>query len=107
MHINRKRLPHLAAGILKTGTIVECEIHRLRVQHLASRAIFRHLAGGQHTGDFILGDFLPFEFDRSVQPIRARQSAGETGNHVIDPNLGHLLRRLNGGADGALGFLHG
>ena len=40
------------------------------------------------------------------QPIAARLGAREAGDHMIDPHIRHLLRRLHRSADRTLGLVH-
>ncbi len=86
--------------------MVEREVHRLGMQHLATFAVIGHLAGGQHPADILLVDRGAFDVDLSGQAVGPRPCPRETGNDMVDADIGHLLRGLHGRADRALGLLH-
>ena len=69
MHIHRQRLTQLAAWIRKPRTIIKGKVHRLRMQHLAARTVFRHLTGGKHLGNLGFRDLLTVQLQPGIQPI--------------------------------------
>lgn len=77
------------------------------VQHLASIAIVRHIAGRQHPRHILLANLTIRQMDVTGQTIAARTRTRKTGNHMVNAGLRHFLRGLDGGADRAFGFLHG
>ena len=107
MHVHREAVAQLAARVGQTAAVIQREVHRLGVQHLAALAIFRHVAARQHPRHVLLRDRLPLQLDRGVEPIAARLPARETGDDVIDADASHFLCGLKRGADRALGLAHG
>jgi len=106
VHVAGEPPPVLPARIGKAGAVVQREVHRLRVQHLAAVAIVGHVAGGQHAGHVLFADLFGQDLDLAGKAIAARLRARKAGDDVIDPHIRHLLRRLHRGADRAFGFGH-
>jgi hypothetical protein len=87
--------------------VIEREVHRLGVQHLAPMADIGHIAGREDRGDVAVLHRPGLQRDLAIQPVAARPRARKRHDHVVDAGLRHLLRALHGGADRALGLLHG
>ncbi len=50
VHVDRQLVADLPARIDQPRAVVEREVHRLRVQHLAARPEIGHVAGRHHAG---------------------------------------------------------
>ena len=86
--------------------MIQRKVDGLGMQHLAPHADVGHVTGGQHATDLLFGHHAVCEFDIPGKAIAARFRAREAGDDMVHPHIGHLLRRLHGGADGPFGFVH-
>ena len=106
VQVTGKAIADLAARIAQTRAVVEREVHRLGVQHFAPRADIGHITGGQNPRDILFGHDRVLQFPLARQAIAARLCPRKTGDHMVYAHIGHFLRRLDGGADGAFGLVH-
>lgn len=107
MHVDRQLLPDMAARVRKARAVVKREIHRLGMQHFAPRAEIGHVTCRHDPADVLFGHLAAAKRDFTGKAVAARIGTGKACDHMIDADIGHLLRGLNSGADRAFGFLHG
>ena len=69
MHVHAEVLSQLTTRVDQARPVVEREVHRLGVQHIAPCSVFRHITGGQHASNFVFSDHLAFEFHLRVQTV--------------------------------------
>ena len=105
MHVAGQPRADLAARIGQAGAVVEREVHRLRVDHLARGAVIGQVAGDQRAP--ISASPTPcLDLHLTQQAVGSRPRTAEAGDDVVDADLGHFLRGLDDGADRALRLLH-
>ena len=106
MHVAGQPVADLPARVAQTGPVIQGKVHWLRVQHLAAVADIGHVTGRQNARHILFGDDGILQIPFPGQTIAARLGPREADDHMIDPHIRHLLRRLNGGPDRAFGFIH-
>ena len=106
VHVAAQLVADLPARVDQPRTVIQHEIHRLRVQHLAPRTEIRHVASRQNTGHVLFVHRRAHDLCLAGQTIGPRLGTRKGRDDMIHPDAGHLLRRLHGGTNGALGGAH-
>ena len=65
MHVAEQLVAQMVARVGQVAAVVDREIHRLRVQHLAAAAEIGGVAGGQHGCHVMFADLAGFQHDLS------------------------------------------
>jgi hypothetical protein len=106
MHVAGQPVADLAARIDQPGAVVEREVHRLGVQHLAALAESGTSQAASTRATSCSVTVAPISSTCAGQPVAARPRPERQAITWSTRTSGHLLRRLHRGADRAFGLAH-